>query len=88
MENIREAHFYGDQLVEMKRYIDAAKLLYFDTEIRLEESTSEHMGYVLKIDVIDPRVRDYSVDMPEPAKPQDFVEVRTVGVSESQRKPY
>lgn len=46
MTIVREAHFYGDQLGDMKRYIDAAKLLYFDTEIRLEESTSEHMGYV------------------------------------------
>lgn len=87
MTIVREAHFYGDQLGDMKRYIDAAKLLYFDTEIRLEESTSEHMGYVLKIDVIDPRVSDYGIGVPLPEEPQDFVEVRTVGVSESQRKP-
>jgi len=84
MTIVREAHFYGDQLGEMKRYVDAAKLLYFDTEIRLEESTSEHMNYVLKVDVIDPRCRDYDTGVPVS---KDFVEVRTVGVSESQRKP-
>lgn len=87
MTIVREAHFYGDQLGDMKRYIDAAKLLYFDTEIRLEESTSEHMSYVLKIDVIDPRVRDYGIGVPMPEEPQDFDEARTVGVSESHRKP-
>lgn len=86
MTIVREAHFYGDQLDDMKRYIDAAKLLYFDTEIRLEESTSEHMSYVLKIDVIDPRVRDYGIGMPVPEDTQDFVEVRTAGTGEVHRR--
>ena len=58
MTIVREAHFYGDQLGEMKRYVDAAELLGFNAEIRLEESVSKHMGNVLKINVTDPRIKE------------------------------